>query len=325
MKPNFKARELWLLLPFLLVGAVAFYWQRVERVSAPGVRGTYVSSVKVEPAPGYYQEKGLSHQTTVTISHPWPRPKWWGGPYHSISGIDALQTEKTYPISRDLARGEAITIVRKGKTKQLPIQYGGNYMNFRFDGADYVSVNYLGLNAIPREWGAVTFHGLYRIVGQPQLILKREVRKAGEILPVAIDKNPGARLVKVTASPFTTGPCEPGSGAGCLRDEVNLTVQIRRTQPSALPPEKQSIRTDVEIEDEAGVIYPPWTTPGFNLEFGEAAPQQSAGQEFPLEERIIGINLEQSLRTQGKLKVRGKVSVDNRWPIPFEVKLPPRP
>ena len=65
MRQRIKARELWLFAPFLLMGALAFYWARVEQVSAPGASKMFVSEFAFDPAPGYWQEKGYSHEVKV--------------------------------------------------------------------------------------------------------------------------------------------------------------------------------------------------------------------------------------------------------------------
>ena len=183
----------------------------------------------------------------------------------------------------------------------------------------------MGLSEIPREWGAVTFHSLYRMAGNHQLVFEREVREAGETLPLVPDKNTGGRLIKVTASEFRVSPCGPGSPVGCLRDEVWFNLDVRRTEPSALPLEKQNISVDGQVEDEKGVIYRYNQPKGISYGIMEVDIDEAPGEGFPLEERIFTFSIEKSVKTTGALKLRGQVWVDDRWPIPFEVALPPRP
>ena len=158
MRQRFRARELWLLVPFLLIGAAAFYWGQQEKVEALKPQGMFVSDFRVEPAPGAQQEVGMSHRVTVTVSHSLPKPTWWGGPVTTFATIDALQADKPHPLSAGQtaaqypALGNAITIVRDGKTKKLPPKYGTDFMDFRFDGTNYVSVNYVnGSDIMSRE------------------------------------------------------------------------------------------------------------------------------------------------------------------------------
>lgn len=322
---------MWLLLPILLIGAVALYFGRVEEVSKSQAPGIFVSDFQVEPAPGFYQAKGLSHRVTVTLDYGGPKPKWWGVGPNNIIGIDALHPENKMRIpggqtpTQLLMIGEAITVKRAGKTKRLPGKYGGNTVDFRFDGAHYISVNYLGLGAIPKEWGAVTLHGLYRIKGQPQLLLKRQVRAAGQSLALAPNKNPGARVAKVTTSPFRSVMARSLTGANVRQDETRVEVQIIRTRPSALPANEQRVTCEVEMTDEKGVVYQPYSTPGFMMSWSSTMNQGSSGVSPVIQGQSLGLGLEPSLHTTGRLKLHGKVSVDEGWPLPFEVDLPPRP
>ena len=199
MRQQFHARELWLFAPFLLIGG---------QVGAPLAREMFVSDVEIEPAPGYYQSLGFSHRVTVKVSHPWPRPAWWDQKYPVGTLIDPLKPKQAIPPDRLFtpaqykAKGETLTIVRDGKQREVPAKYLGRYYDFRFDGTDYISVNYFGLSSLPAELGAVELHGLYRLGAEHQVGFEREVRKAGETISVMPNKKPGARLVRVYAGDF---------------------------------------------------------------------------------------------------------------------------
>ena len=331
MKQRFKARELWLFAPFLLVGAAALYWGRVERASGPNGRGMVISDVKVEAAPGYYQEKGMSHRVTVTVSHSWPRPKWWGAAYQQVSGIDVFHPEKPSPPSRGLTpnqfleMGEALTIVRAGQTKPLPTRYGGNFVGeAHFDGTDYVSVNYFDLNSIPQQWGAVTLHGLYRIGGAHQVALKRPIREAGETLTVAPDKNMGGRLFKIDATPFytTTYAFAPAKTTQTCSLWFNLDGLV--ASPNSDGKVARLKVYDVKVRDETGKLLTPNVASGLKQNWSGSINEAGKSPDATQANTVTSLEFSPTLVTKGRLTASGKVSINNRWPIPFEVKLPPR-
>ena len=331
MKQRFKVRELWLLVPFLLLGAGAFYWQRLERVSAPDARGMHVSDFELKTAPGYWREKGYSHEAQITISHPWPRPKWWGTTGSVQSQCDPLHPEAPQRLIRGttpadyMAPGAALTVVRDGKSVRWPDKYAAQSDGIGFRDNQYVVTQRLKLSAIPTQAGEVTFHGLYRIVGQPQISLKRGVRKAGQSLPMPNGKNPGARIVEINATPFVRATGTAPGGKTKKEDICWIQFQIQDLKSPLLPPqEARTVIYDVEVEDENGQIIRPYSTKGFTQ--GTMSDAKTKGETLAADQRRggVGLNLDQVLPTTGRLTMRGKVSLDWEWPMSFEVTLPSR-
>ena len=325
MRQRFKARELWLFAPFLLIIAGALYWARVEQVSGPNGSLMHVSEVKVEAAPGYWQEKGMSHRVTVTISHPWPRPKWWGQHfyYRQIEGVLHPETARLSALVRDpiqaVATGESFTVVRDGKTVQLPTEYIGEYPDFEFDGTNYVSANYLNLSALPQSWGAVDIYGLYRIAGEPQLSLKRQIWESGGTLKVTPDKNPHAQLIKTTIEPFYIL-----KSGNTLYDSCSINFFVRHFDV----PVGQSADFriyDVELHDKNGKIYRDVGSSIFGVT--QFVPVVAEGTKLREDEDAKGlsISINRFFALTDDLKIKGKISADDHWPLSFEVKLPPRP
>ena len=331
MKPKFRARELWLFAPFLLIGAAALYWGRVEQVSQPGASEMFVSDVRVEAAPGYYQEKGMSHRVTVTVSHRWPRPKWWNQHHGNIAGLDVLHPETPSVFARSpnagdyLEGGEVLTIMRAGKNKQLPPRYGGNYLGVGFDGTNYVSTNYFDLALIPKEWGAVTLHGLYRVATRHQVALTREVRRAGATVPFAPNRDSQAQMLAIDASPFlpltTSGP----GTKPLVEDNCQFQITLRDLRSPQERAEGTTVSIyDLELQDETGKIYQPYLTPGFT-QGGRGYSDEERAQWAPGEQKVAAdVSLAPSFVTKGRLRLRGKVLLNYHWPLKFEVELPPR-
>ena len=338
MRQKFKARELWLFVPFLLIIAAALYWARVEKVAPKHPPGLYIAAVKIEPASSNYQGKGLSHRLTVTISSGDPKPKWWGT-QGSIESIDALQPKKNYPLPKGTSPsqvtmfGETMTVVSQGKRRRLPTKFGCNYVDFRFDGTNYVSVNYLGLAEIPQNLGEVTLHGLYRVAGQPQIVLKRVVRRKGQKMTVVSDKTTGAKILKAESTAFGNQSCKPG--AGCRKNRAQIKVTFRRTAALVPPKDKQFALIDsIEIVDAKNNVYQPNWTNGFGVQVLQyTLALDSSGTPVSSEASVADARVTlysnsqyySTFRGMEPLRLRGTLSVDKRWPIPFEIKLPPRP
>ena len=323
MKQRFRARELWLFAPFLLILAGAFYWARVEKVSKPGASGMFVSEFKVEAAPGYWQERGFSHQIVTTVSHPWPRPKWWGQHYgkdaHYVGPVDALAPEKSSGVKNGvmpahiLAEGIALTVERNGKAVPVTRETIDDSLHFRFDGKHYIFTNYVKLSSITPSQGAVTMRGACYIEGQPHFAFRDEIRKAGEILPMVPDKNPRAQLLEISARLSED-----------TRYQVDVLALIRRDEGVG----RNQILCpvyDLEIVDGIGKIYP---LPDNNIYVGLSAwgggyyrerENQLARNEFL---RYFYLKKDGKGQMWPPLKLRGKISVNDAWPIPFEVKLP---
>ncbi len=338
MKSRFKARELWLFAPFLLIMAGAFYWQRIERITGPNGRAMYVSDVTIDAAPGRYQKFGWSHRVTVTISHPWPRPKWWGQNSNYGTFIEPLYYTKLKPAQRKAlapnvrAQGEAITYLKAGKPEELDSKFGGSLNDFRFDGTNYVSVDYFDLNNVPQKWGALTLHGAYAIAGQPILAFQREIRKAGKSLAIPLNKNPGAQLVSIDASEFYASTTTRFAGKPRPRETCSLRFVVRDLVGREVQGEKSNlIVTDVEVRDETGKKFHCDKTAGLEGNHGAKDDEQMQAYQallksLPSDESPLfyALDFAPTLQTKGRLTVRGQISMDDRWPIFFQVKLPPR-
>ncbi len=335
MKQRLRARELWLLAPFLLIGALAFYWQRAEQrgdqIGAPLARAMVVSDVKIEAAPGYYQSQGYSHRVTVKVSHPWPRPKWWGQNYPVGTLIDplkpgqAIAASRLYTPAQHKAKGETLTFVRGGKQREVPAKYLGRYYDFRFDGTDYISVNYFGLSALPADWGAIQLHGLYRLGAQHQVGFEREIRRAGETLNVVPDKNPGARLARVYASDFHTIQEGVMGAKPIVQDQCSVLFAVDQFQPPLVAGEQVGVALhDLELQDATGKTFDVNSTPGLDTTWSFGVIDSDNPPRAEEKNVVVSFEFAPTLATRGRLRLRGTVSVGDRWPIPFEVTLPPR-
>ena len=339
MKQRFRARELWLFAPFLLIGAAALFYWRWERVTPALERGMHVSDVTIDAAPGRYQKFGLSHRATVTISHPWPRPKWWGQHSNYSGFITATGYTKLKPAQRKalapnvLSSGEAITYIKDGKARALEPKFGGNTNDFRFDGTNYVSVDYFDLNDVPPSLGALTLHGAYAIAGQPVLAFQREIRKAGASLAIPLDKDAGAQLVSVDASRFFASTSKRLPGKPRPRQTCALRLVVRDGAGGASGGQKANlIITDVEVRDASGAKFRPDFTAGLEGNQGarddaEMRAYQALDNSLKSDElqSFYSVDVAPSLQLKGRLTLRGQISMNDRWPLPFQVTLPPRP
>lgn len=338
MRQRFRARELWLFAPFLLFGVAALIYWRWEQVTPATERGMHVSDVTIDAAPGRYQKFGLSHRVTITISHPWPRPKWWGQRYNNQTFISAVGYTRQKPDQRKalapnvLAQGETITYLKDGKPEELDSKFGGNTNDFRFDGTNYVSVDYFDLNDVPQKLGALTLHGAYAIAGQPILAFQREIRKAGESLTIPLNKDPGAQLVSIDASAFHASASNRLPGKPRPRETCSLQFVVRDlTGRSANNQKENLIVTDVEVQDETGKKFRADQTAGLEGNQGakddaEMQAYQALSKSLPSDETPLfyALDFAPTLQTQGRLTMRGQISMDDRWPLTFQVLLPPR-
>lgn len=331
MRQRFKAREFWLFAPFLLIIAGALYWQRIEQVSKPGAHGMYVSDFKVEPAPGYWQEQGYSHQVITTISHPWPRPKWWGQQFGMQLSLFPLHPEKFQSTIKGSKRdqyveaGAVLTVKQNGKVAPYPKNQSSISYNVRFDGSGYVFEHRIKGSEIPTDLGAVTFRGLYRIADNGLLPIAREIRKAGETLPMKPNKNSGARLTAINATPFFVSQSSRSGGKVVKEDNCWVQFHLRDMKLPTTQTKSSAIAVyGIEIQDETGKIIRPYSTKG--LTQGTMSGHFTATTPLPADEKLTGIDLDfdPQLKTKGRLILRGKVSFNWNWPINFEVTLPPR-
>lgn len=73
----------------------------------------------------------------------------------------------------------------------------------------------------------------------------------------------------------------------------------------------------MELLDGHGQILKPYSTPGFHNGW-------SWTPNPGLQQPVINLYFAPALKTTNPLTLRGKVSVDDAWPIPFSLRLPPR-
>ena len=322
---------MWLLAPFLLIAAAAFYWARVEQVSAPGARGMFVSSFQMRDAPGYWREKGYSHEVEVRLSHPWPPPKWWGDMGYIGSQCDPMHPEIPQTLRPGdkladfMAPGGALTGTRNGRSVRFDAQGEQQIDQIVFEDNQYVIKHHVRLSEVPQAAGAVTFRGLYRIVGRPQIPIERVIRKAGQSLPMSKNKSAGVRLLAVDSTLFEVFTTNGKGGKNTYQDSWRV---LFRLQDLASPPSTSEtarlIVYDIEIEDEKKQMIREYSTTGF-INGTSQAPDELI-KALPADEKLAvsALSLEQSLKTTGRLTMRGKISLDYRWPLEFEVKLPRR-
>ena len=327
MKQRFRARELWLFAPFLVIGALALYWARVEQVSKAGASGMYISDVKVEAPSGYWQEQGYSHQVTVKLSHPWPRPKWWkdnsrdfemnvSAPFPSPYG----RYKNGVTASKEGWNG-VLTTSKAGKTVALDYEYLYYLALDEYDGKDYVRYHLFKGNQLPPELGEITFRANYQIAKQAKTSLNLVVRKKGENITLAPDKRAGARIVKVITPPAELPPsasCNPYfsyfglilQSEGASQDEMRsdiYDVELVDGKGHKININKQKIGL---MEESASGIE----------SIDKQQSQLQTGQVL----RIQKLYLSDKALWSRQLTLRAKLKMGQRWPLQIEAVLPPR-
>ena len=331
MRPKFRARELWLFAPFLLIGALAFFWSRREKAVPPNASGLSISRIKVEEAPGYWREKGYSHRVRVTLAHRFPRPDWWGECCKSSARNDALHPQRFPDLHGELASetavlGGALTIGAGAQTREWPAPQTPAPTNYTFADGVYQFDSYVKLSAVPRAAGAVTFHGLVNLADSSNLIFDRQVRAPGQTFTMNSDRSNGLKIERADTTPFfhVIAPFkgQPKSG----QDKLQIGVVVRDTMFDAdAPAAAEAVEFyDIELHDASGTIYPP-PPGGMN-------PPPAGGKSFDYfratkdDERDLTFDLWLNRNFIGPdlLWMRGKISLDKRWPLVFDFPLPAR-
>ena len=293
----------------------------------------FVSDFKVEPAPGYYQEKGMSHRVTVTISHPWPRPKWWGTSFHRQLRLDPLNPEKLNALPPNAKRenlfedGAVFTLADSSQAVVWP--RGGSAMGTwpAFDGANCVMEYYINADQLPASPKAITFHGLYRFAGSAPLDVTQVLRKKGQTLPTKANRDAGAQLLSIDALPFYKSSSYPVGKAPIASDNCSIYFLVRQTSGDQSAQHKPNLNVyDLLVRDEKGKNYTDYKPKGFNFGYGGAISDQQLQAQLRPDETLtfVDVSIEQATPTSGELTFSGKISVDEHWPIPFKVQLPPR-
>lgn len=331
MKPKIKMRELWLFAPFLLIIAGAFYWQRVERVSKPGASGMYVSGFEIEAAPGYYQEQGITHFTTVKVAHFWPRPRWWGNFSNRNFPLDPLHPATLNSVPPDLPRekldasGAVLTL--KSAPHNIVWPKGNRPMNSwpSFVEGEYIYNYSLRADELPAPPQALDFRGVYRLAGSEPLTVTRSLGKSGETLSTKVDKSPGGQLISIDALPFFESTSYP-RGKTPIVSDICYVYFLARTSEANDKHKAPALQIyDLLVRDEKSKIYRDYAPKGFSLGYGGASTSIEKAQLRPNEVlTFVAVNIERATPTAGELTLSGKVSISQHWPIPFRIKLAPR-
>lgn len=318
-----------MLLPVVGFVGVAYYWSRIEQVSPPRGGGMFVERVKLITASGRSREAGASHSLVVTVDHLSPKPRFWGNPFQLHGGLRSFQkpihlrvsVKGVKPDDCIASLGEVIwahdgkreVILQNGRSV---IDRGGDYQKGK-----YVFVQDLDLQKIGPE-GEVTFHGAYVVAGRPALEIRRVIRKAAEKLTFDGSRYTCGNVVSVTAGNWMTINSSVPSRAGGFKtmteDVVAVAVRVRQSRKPIVHPKRFPLVYDVEIVDGKGRVHPyfkgGFTTMGTSL--GDA-------QNLPPEQVELKITptLAANFKPTNPLTLRGKVSIDDNWPIPFSVRL----
>jgi len=320
MKRPLKAREVaFVLLPALALGGFGWYQWRVEQVSDG--RAMFVSSVQLLPETrGSYQATGTTHRLVGTVDHPWPRPRWWGKPYSMSAITDGLASNDDLRHvcvgvrpEECLSFGHSLTTTASGR-KEYKVQGTTNWApSNTFEDGHYIFTHELAVANAPTNQGAITFHGLYRIAGQKPIRVTRTVRKAGEVIPFKPNNKPDGRVLSILAMPFPKRMGEPtGEQWADVIFSITSTPAGHRVSSSI---------GHLQLRDAAGKVFNSYDTPGFSNAWGDATNRKvNDGISKPL----VALRLSNSLKTTNPLTLSGTVSIDDGWPIPFSVRLPPR-
>lgn len=325
MKRPLKAREVaFILLPALGLGAFAWFQTRVEGVGGPRRSdGMYMASIEMHPAKGRFQAMGQSHEMKVTIGHSWPRPAWWDAPKNQ-TGVDALASNPRQWASPGLTKEQNLsygavltsTVLQNGRPV-LKTLWRDNQVGLPTpQNNQYVFPHEMPLDKIPASAGEVTFRGLYLIGAQEPIRVTRVVRKAGQILPQNCDRDPHARVVSTTAEAFY--PLL--STANSVEDSTRVDFVVIRTETGLEHP--RMFIDQLELRDARGKILKADTTPGFRSTGGGGASLENT--DINISKPSIGLHLKPTLKTTNPLILSGKICVDDGWPMPFSVRLPPR-
>lgn len=324
MRQRFKARELWLFAPFLLIIVGAFYFARVEQVSKPDASGMFVSDAKVEAPSAYWQEQGYSHQVTVKLSHSWPRPKWWkdNNSRHDMKVWAPFPSPHKRYKNAIAASKEGwngmLTTNKSGKTVALDYEYLYYLALDEYDGKNYVRYHLFKGNQLPPELGEITFRANYQIAKQAKTSLNLVVRKKGENITLAPDKRPGARVIKVITPPADLPPTS-------FDNPYFSFFGIILQSEGASEDEMRSDIYDVELMDGKGRKINISTQKIRLMEAPESIDKQrtqlQSGQVLRIQQLYLN---DKSLRSR-ELTLRAKLRMGKRWPLQIEIKLPPRP
>ena len=325
MRQRFKARELWLFAPFLLIGIAALLYWRWEQVTPADKRGFYVSKITRTPATARDEEMGVSHYVTVTLSHGWPRPLWWGEILQQPLLLNPLHPTKPatsyYSATSDksLASGGLATGIRDGKEVVFESRYSASPGTITFDGTNYQIKHSLSLRGTYQGAGEVVFKGLYRLKNSELIPAQKVVRAQGEQFP-PINKNSGMRVVSIQLSPWKKEQITEMNGVLTTTDEIFINVIVEPTTPVPSGKTKHELSGDItDVKDNIVGNFTYETYQGRESD----APKIVLKPEQVAQVFHFGVN--EKHRTKGRIYGYGELWMDERWPLPFKFKLPPRP
>ena len=329
MRQRFRARELWLFLPFLLIGALAIYWARAEKSDPPNAQGIFVSDFKIEPSPGMWRGDGYSHQVTVTLFHRGKRPDWWGNRTAIQSPVGAFQTSDFYfgSAKKDpthaMAFGSTLFFTRDGKKVAWKPPGQSTTLNGRFFDDHYIFLHQVSLAQAPQHLGEIGFRGLYVIGEQEPFVVERTLRVAGETVPPTPATRAGIKLLDVDATGFyaMTGPNRSGAIATVDTCDMRFTVRDFEAPPANAELPQMSIY-DITFTDENGKKLDPMANQGFSQFWTMDLADQTRmnGQRTG----VIGVEMTRQFKRKGRLRCRGKIAIGQSPAIAFDVILPPR-
>ncbi len=325
MRQRFKARELWLFAPFLLIGVAALFYRRWEQVNPPEKRGMYVSKIERTPATGRDEAMDVSHYVTVTLSHSWPKPRWWGEIDETPLSLDPMNEKRpptvyyTPKTNIKWAAGGIITALRPDKTVFVDAISTGYPRIVQFDGQNYKIKHPFNLRGVSPKLGKVTFRGLYQFKNGDLVRAQKVVRAAGEKFP-PVDKNPGVKLVSIEATPWKNNPMGAVSNLSKTSDLTAIKIIVEPILPLASKTKKPELNcTITDMNDETTGVS------GYTT-YGTGFPEEPKISLKPGQiGKVFNLSIDAQDKTKGRITVKGNVYLGDRWPIPFEIKLPPRP
>lgn len=318
MKNRFSAREIALVLvPALALGGFAWFSQRAEK-NTP--RGLYVEKSELVPATPLDVSRGTSHYLKVTLNYGGPRPSWWmkKEAYNNYSfttpstftwlnqfGTEFRNRKRTFAVGDELVgkRGEKPVVLKE--TSRYAANIG--------EGEDRYEVSHpIALSQVPLQAGQVTFRGIYALRELKPLRWEKVIRQAGKLVQWNTSRAPGGKITFLQARFDSTSRLTPE-----YRYDIALDV-IHSKRPDGQA--RRVERYDLELVDRQGHVFKPDNVNVF-IHAGGTHPHNGSevGSANP-----ITVHIKRSYAMQEPLTLRGKISINDQWPFPFSVKLPPR-
>lgn len=344
MKQRFRARELWLFAPFLLMSALTLCFGIAERACAQDASGVTISDVKIGTTSGLSQSHGWTRQITMKVSHSDPKPKWWGGWLSPRINLDPVDFDHPKfppydPASKnsiaggsELIAGGGELLVKSGEKSVIwrPKDFSTNF-SVDYDGTNYIFKHSLKNSELDKARGEITFRGIYRIADEAPFEVTSVIRRADEVLAPVPDKNTAGQLLSVDAVPFYRRTDTLINLTTVDYDECLVYFLVRRDTVKDKKNHYQRVQVhDLEVRDQEGKIYRDDKPEGFGFAYGAATYSTTEdpwrpfkGEQLRPDEALIfiSVRIDPTTLTSGDLTLSGNVSIDSHWPIPFETKL----